>query len=397
MLRSTSVLLSSDDEVAFDENAVVGRSKSAPLPFTPAGIVREQTTYCGHGPVSDHLTPSPITRDTTRLVGQPLGGLCSVENPPAVDEEEEEAQEDTADLNLGRGGDLTEAEIAKRLHDSGRRLQGIVAWMDNCRGYGFLEESTTGLQFFVHFQSVEKPNPEYTQRKGKQTVPFKSLQDKEIVEFELEKESAEDIAKKAGSKKNKEHKVKMYKAVKVTGPNGTCVKGVPRSETIKPSGKQARGGVSRSSRRNSDEQNILDKYRRGLLVEKEQQRQAKPAEGGPAVQRLVSNHSNRSSQSNYSQGVYQPGRWNLQQVMNPGIQSPSAGYAGVPSLVPPQAADLGASSDGGGSSAWDSAKESPSRKPSPQPAYWPQSFATGLGQYYYGVPAGQQQHNFQQQ
>ena len=52
------------------------------------------------------------------------------------------------------------------------REQGKVKWFNNAKGYGFIGQDSGGPDVFVHFSAI-------------QTEGYKSLQEGDVVEFEV--------------------------------------------------------------------------------------------------------------------------------------------------------------------------------------------------------------------
>ena len=83
--------------------------------------------------------------------------------------------------------------------DAGENRKGTCKWFDSVKGYGFITVDGEELDIFVHQSDIYAPG-------------FRSLNEGEDVEFEV----------MVDSKTNK------YKAIKVTGPEGSYVQGQPR-------------------------------------------------------------------------------------------------------------------------------------------------------------------------
>jgi len=85
---------------------------------------------------------------------------------------------------------------------TGPRVCGIVKWFNPTKGFGFITPSNGGLDVFVHQSEIQLPG-------------FRSLAQGEPVEYELYDGQ------------------KGPKALKVSGPQGTQVKGAPRQAKTK--------------------------------------------------------------------------------------------------------------------------------------------------------------------
>jgi len=79
------------------------------------------------------------------------------------DSEDKNYSSDNSSENIGTAENLAEL--------NGAAKKGVVKWFNDAKGFGFIEKED-GQDVFVHFSSIETPG-------------FKTLNDGEVVEYEL--------------------------------------------------------------------------------------------------------------------------------------------------------------------------------------------------------------------
>eukprot|EP01039_Chlorochromonas_danica_P018458 gene18458-22200_t len=90
--------------------------------------------------------------------------------------------------------------ISRRMFSSSERQTGTVKWFNTQKGFGFINPTNGGEDFFVHQTNIR-------------TNGFRSLADGEAVEFDIVRENG------------------RLSAINVTGPNGAEVQGAPKFNT----------------------------------------------------------------------------------------------------------------------------------------------------------------------